>query len=116
MTRINWKAVGLILSCIILALAVAGCSTVPARPSLNVDHQIVYVDRPVAAVKAADVPPPPCKSKPTPAATLAACLGPRPADARSALDQALAKILELVGYVDIADPLLQSAAAPETGK
>ncbi len=96
---------------LIAVLALAGCST-PGAPSLNVDHQVVYVDRPVAAVKAADVPQPPCKSAATPQATLAKCLGPRPADARSALDQALALILTLIGYVDIADPLLQSAAAP----
>jgi hypothetical protein len=96
---------------LIALLALAGCAT-PTAPTLNVDHQIVYLDRPVAAVKAADVPKPPCKSEATPQLTLAKCLGPRPADARSALDQAVAMVLTLIGYVDIADPLLQSAATP----
>ncbi len=93
---------------ILAALALAACAT--PKASLNVEHQIVYVDRPVAAVKASDVPAPPCKSAGTPRETLASCLGARPADARSALDQAIAKILELIGYVDVADPLLRSAA------
>jgi hypothetical protein len=95
---------------ILAVLALASCATGPKRPSLNVEHQIVYVDRPVAAVKAADVPVPPCKSAATPKETLAKCLGPRPADARQALDQALALLLATIGYIDIADPLLQSAA------
>jgi hypothetical protein len=90
-----------------------GCVTTDkGAPSLNVSHEIVYVDRPVAAVKASDVPAPPCKSKPTPQETLAACLGSRPADARSALDLITAKLLELIGYVDVADPLLRSASTP----
>jgi hypothetical protein len=95
-----------------------GCVTTDkGAPSLNIQHEIVYVDRPVAAVKAGDVPIPPCKSKPTPQETLTACLGTRPADARQALDLATARLLEMIGYADVADPLLQSAAAtPEVPK
>jgi hypothetical protein len=94
-------------------LMLGACATTDAgKVSLNVQHEIVYVDRPVAAVKASDVPVPPCRSKPTPQETLAACLGRRPTDARQALDLATARLLELIGYADIADPLLQSAAAP----
>jgi hypothetical protein len=96
-----------------ILLCLGGCATEQAgRASLNVRHEIVYVDRPVAAVKAADIPVPPCRSRDTPQATLAACLGTRPADARQALDLATARLLELIGYADIADPLLHSAAAP----
>jgi len=116
MKRIDWKIVGLTLLAILIALAIAGCSTVPAgQPSLNVQHEIVYVDRPVAAVKASDIPAPPCKSAATPQETLARCLGARPADARQALDLSTAKILELIAYADIADPLLQSAAQAPAG-
>ena len=106
------------MRCILLAsspllLCVGGCATGQAGgPSLNVRHEIVYVDRPVAAVKASDIPVPPCRSQGTPAATLAACLGKRPADARQALDLATARLLDLIGYADVADPLLHSAAAP----
>lgn len=101
-----------------ILLNLGGCATTGSgEPSLNVRHEIVYVDRPVAAVKASDIPVPPCRSKGTPAATLAACLGKRPADARQALDLATARLLELIGYADIADPLLHSAAAvPEAPK
>jgi hypothetical protein len=67
-------------------------------------------------VKKEDVPTPPCTAKATPKETLAACLGDRPADARSALDIALAKILELIGYVDRAAPLLKSATTEPTNE
>jgi hypothetical protein len=98
---------------LLLPMLLCGCaSTGAGRASLNVRHEIVYVDRPVAAVKASDIPVPPCRSQGSPAATLAACLGTRPADARQALDLATARLLELIGYADIADPLLHSAAAP----
>jgi len=99
-----------------ILLCLAGCATGQAgKASLNVQHEIVYVDRPVAAVKASDIPVPPCRSQATPGATLAACLGKRPADARQALDLVAARLLELIGYADIADPLLHSAAAPPEG-
>ena len=71
-----------------------------AVPSLNVQTQTVYVDRPVPCVQAADVPAPP------------AALPPRPADARAALDIALAKVIEWTGYGEKADPLLRSCAKP----
>lgn len=96
-----------------ILLSVGGCAAGQASgASLNVQHEIVYIDRPVAAVKASDIPVPPCRSKARARETLSACLGARPADARQALDLATARLLELIGYADIADPLLHSAAAP----
>lgn len=59
-----------------VALALTGCGG---------GVQIQRVNVPVACVDAADVP-----ARPEP-------LGPRPADARSALDVALAKLVELMG-------------------
>lgn len=56
------------------------------------------VDRPVACVKAADVPAQP------------AALPPRPADARQALDLALGKLIEWAGYGEKADALLKGCA------
>ena len=82
-------------------IALAACAAPhAAAPSLNVQTQTVYIDRPVLCVKAADVPPPP------------AALPPRPADARAALDLALAKVIEWSGYGEKADPLLRACSKP----
>lgn len=63
------------------ALALAGCSH--SEPAVRVET--IRVNVPVACVDRADIP-----AKPAP-------LGARPADARSALDLALAKLVELMG-------------------
>lgn len=66
---------------ILAALAIAGCAG--REPAVRVEIQRVNV--PVACVDPADVP-----ARPAP-------LAKRPADARSALDLALAKLIELMG-------------------
>ena len=75
----------------------ASCATMPDQ-ALNVQTQQVLVDRPVACVRAADIPTPP------------AALPARPADARAALDLAIAKVLAWQGYGEKADPLLRNCA------
>jgi len=67
---------------IALCAALAGCAGRP-EPAVHVEVQRVNV--PVACVSASDIP-----GKPDP-------LDPRPDDARSALDIALAKLVELMG-------------------
>lgn len=64
-----------------LALLLAGC----ASPEPGIRVETIRVNVPVACVDHADVP-----ARPAP-------LGPRPADARPALDVALAKLVELMG-------------------
>lgn len=83
---------------LIAALLVTGCAG--REPAVRVETVRVLV--PVACVEPADVP-----AQPAP-------LGKRPADARAALDIALAKLVELMGpgldgaggYVGRADALL----------
>lgn len=85
-----------------VALALSGCAGRDA---------IQRVSIPTACVDAADVP-----AKPAP-------LGKRPADARSALDVALAKLVELLGpkldgaggYVGRADALLTGCSKKTPG-
>lgn len=72
---------GIRLIVILAALAVAGCG----RTVEAVRVETVRVNVPVACVDPADVP-----ARPAP-------LGARPADARAALDIALAKLVELLG-------------------
>jgi hypothetical protein len=80
---------------ILAPLALAACST----PTVT-KIQTVTVDVPVAVqpITAAQVPVPP------------APLGKRPADARDALDVALGKVCEWIGYGLRADPLLRLSA------
>lgn len=66
---------------VIAALALAGCAH--REPAVRVET--VRVNVPVACIDPADVP-----DRPAP-------LGRRPADARPALDVALAKLVELLG-------------------
>lgn len=78
-------------------LALAACATT-GHPSLNVQTQTVYLDRPVPCVKASDVPARP------------QTLPPRPSDARAALDMALAFVIAWQRYGDKVDPLLKACA------
>lgn len=90
------------VSVILAALLVAGCTH--REPAVRVEVQRVNV--PVACVDPGDVP-----VKPAP-------LARRPADARPALDLAVAKLVELLGprlngaggYVGRADALLRGCA------
>lgn len=66
---------------VLAALTLAGCAH--SDPTVRVE--VVRVNVPVACVSPADVP-----AKP-------AAVGPRPSDARAALDIALAKLVELLG-------------------
>jgi hypothetical protein len=84
---------------IILAVLLAGCST-PA-----VKERVVEVKVPVAVQ--------PIKPEQIPA--LPKPLTKRPASTSAALDLALAKVCEFVGYALKADPLLRvSAGAPQS--
>lgn len=65
---------------------------------LNVQHEPVYLDRPVACVPAGNIP------------TKPGALPPRPRDARQGEAVAVAKVREWEGYGDHADPLLQACA------
>lgn len=66
-----------------------------SKPAIEVRTVRVEVPVPVACVAAADVP-----VRPGP-------LPPRPEDARQALDLAVAKVLEWVGYGEKADAVLR---------
>jgi hypothetical protein len=88
----------LILACAIAALA--GCATAPVKEIATRD---VVVTRTEKSVKAADVPTPP------------AAMPARPGNISAALDLALAKLCEYVGYTEKADPLLQNAAGVSLG-
>ena len=70
---------------------VSGDDAVP-----NVQYKPVLVDHPVPCV--------PADQKPTPPAPL----GPKPDDARQGEAMLLAKVQELFGYVDHAQPLLDA--------
>lgn len=70
-------------------------SACASKPAIEVRTVRVEVPVPVACVAAADVP-----QRPGP-------LPPRPEDARQALDQAMAKLLEYFGYADKADAVLR---------
>lgn len=79
---------------IMLALLLTACQTPPVR------DRVVTVSVPIAVqpIKPADVP------------KLPAPLPKRPADARPALDLALAGYCEMVAYALRADPLLRVSA------
>lgn len=100
---------------LILALALSACATT-SRPSLNVQRQTVVVDHPVACLKPEDLPKLPCAWSTSRDDTLRQCLGPRPADARQALDLALAKLLEWIDYASVADPMLKGCATVPAAK
>lgn len=88
---------------VLAALALAGCAH--NEPAVRVET--VKVNVPVACVSPVDVP-----AKPAP-------LSPRPADARAALDIAVAKLVELLGpmldgtggYVGKSSALLRGCAS-----
>lgn len=73
-------------------------SACASKPAIEVRTVRVEVPVPVACVAAADVP-----ERPGP-------LPPRPEDARQALDLAVAKVLEWVGYGERADAVLAGCA------
>lgn len=73
-------------------------SACASKPAIEVRTVRVEVPVPVACIAAADVP-----VRPGP-------LPPRPEDARQALDLAVAKVLEWVGYGEKADAVLRVCA------
>ncbi len=73
-------------------------SACASKPAIEVRTVRVEVPVPVACVAAADVP-----ERPGP-------LPPRPEDARQALDLAVAKVLEWIGYGEKADAVLRGCA------
>jgi hypothetical protein len=84
---------------ILLPAVLALCACGADDAHLNVQHDPVYIDHPVACVKPADVP------------TKPAALPPRPADARQGEAIAVSKVREWEGYGDHADPLLRACTA-----
>ena len=81
-----------------LAVMLQGGCVAGDDAALNVQHDPVYIDRPVACVKAEDVPVKP------------GALPARPSDARQGEAIALSKVREWEGYGDHAGPLLQACA------
>jgi hypothetical protein len=77
-----------------VAILLIGCAT-PATKTETVEVKVPVATHPIAA---ADVP------------ALPAPLPKRPADARAALDVALAQVCRFVSYALKADPLLRVAA------
>lgn len=73
-------------------------SACASKPAIEVRTVRVEVPVPIPCVVAADIP-----ERPGP-------LPPRPADARQALDLAVAKVLEWVGYGEKADAVLRGCA------
>lgn len=82
----------------LLAIMLPGGCVQGDDAHLNVVHDPVYIDRPVACVPAAKIPAPPAK------------LGKRPDDTRAAALLAFSKVNEWEGYGEHADPLLKACA------
>lgn len=80
------------------AMALTACATrAPVHEIRTQEVAVTHVERPVTEQQVREIAPP-------------APMGPRPSTLRAALDLAVAKLCEYVGYADRADPLLQHAA------
>ena len=85
---------------IVAALAAAGCGVSTGRRPVEIETQdvvVTHVERAITEQQVRETAPP-------------APLGPRPPAISGALDAALAKLCEYVGYADRADTLLQHGA------
>ncbi|MEA3042956.1 MAG: hypothetical protein QOH47_794 [Sphingomonadales bacterium] len=84
---------------ILAALAATACATTGARVRevQTQDVVVTHVEQAITAQQVRDTAPPPP-------------MGPRPATISGALDAALAKLCEYVGYADRADVLIHHGA------
>lgn len=80
------------------ALALSACATpAPIHDIRTQEVAVTHVERAVTEQQVREIAPP-------------APMGPRPSALSAALDLAVAKLCEYVGYAGRADPLLQHAA------
>lgn len=89
------KALAIVVAVVLAIALLAGCSTPTVTKVETIEVKVPVAVQPI---RADQVPQPP------------APLPKRPADARAALDVALAKVCEFVAYAVKADPLLRISA------